>query len=77
MEVISKRSGYFVINESCLTVEARTPAIKNALYADVYVEFLGAVENPKYKDFTILERFNKLNEFATSWLKNRGYLNEN
>ena len=75
MDIVSRNNGMFVLNEQALTIDARTPAVTNALYAAIYDEFLGATTNPKYQNLTTLERFNKLNEFARDWLSVRGFLN--
>lgn len=73
MPIINKQGSLFVIDDSQISVKARTPAIKNGLYAAIYGEFLGAVENPKYSNLTSIEKFNKLNEFAEKWLKDRNF----
>lgn len=73
MPIINKQGTLFVIDESKISQKARTPAVKNGLYAAIYSEFLGAVENPKYLHLTSIQKFNKLNEFAEKWLKDRGF----
>jgi len=71
-QVIIRKNRRFIINEEQLKPQANKPDICNALYAAIYREFLGASENPKYKDLTPIDRLNKLNEFALDWLKKRG-----
>ena len=74
VQVILRKNKLFTIDEEVLKPSARKPDILNALYAAVYTEFSGANYNPNYEKLTNLERFNKLNEFANTWLKARGYL---
>lgn len=74
VQVILRKNKLFTIDAEALKPIARKPDIINALYAELYNEFSGANYNPSYKDLTNLERFNKLNEFANTWLKARGYL---
>lgn len=69
-----RQNNQFVIDSDLLSSKANTTAVINGLYAAAYLEFRGAVENPKYKDLTALEKMNKLNEFAHNWLKTRGLL---
>lgn len=76
MNIINKKRGMFVIDETTLKPSARTVNIKNALYLAVNTEFFGASENPKYKKLTISNRFKALNDFAEKWLQDRGLLNE-
>lgn len=75
MNILRKQGPLFVIMDQYLTTKGKNPPVKNALYADIYSEFLGACENPKYQNLTPLEKFNKVNEFAEKWLKDRGYFN--
>jgi hypothetical protein len=73
MAIFYRFNNAFIIKDSELPVSARNIAVKNALYADTYAEFLGAIHNPKYKHMTALEKMNTLNAFADKWLKDRGY----
>jgi hypothetical protein len=73
MQVFKRSNRLFTIDGTKL--KKNTTDIRNALYLAVYQEFLGATDNPKYKDLNTLERFNKLNDFATTWLTERGLLN--
>lgn len=75
MNILFKRNGLFTIDETKLAPSGRNNEIKAALYGAVYEEFLGASQNPKYKDLSPLDRFNRLNDFATTWLQDRGLLN--
>jgi hypothetical protein len=72
MSIFYRQSNQFKIDDSKLSSKARNTQIKNALYAAVYQEFFGASENPNYKDLTLVQRMNKLNEFAENWLLKRG-----
>ena len=74
MNIFKKDGRYFQIDESMLPEEARKNSVLNGLYAAVYTEFKGAVENPQYKNLDPRQRFAKLNEFAENWLKMRGLL---
>lgn len=70
--IVNRRNKQFCIDTTQLSSKANNTDVINALYAAIYLEFRGASENPKYKHLTYLERFNKLNEFANKWLKDRG-----
>jgi hypothetical protein len=72
MAIFYRQNNQFKIDDSKLSQKAKNTQIKNALYAAVYTEFFGASENMKYKDLTLVDRINKLNEFAENWLKERG-----
>ena len=72
MSIFYRQNNQFKIDTTKLSSKANTTQIKNALYAAVYQEFFGASENPKYKDLTLVQRINKLNEFAENWLIQRG-----
>lgn len=72
MAIFYRQNNQFKIDDSKLSQKAKNTQIKNALYAAVYQEFFGASENTKYKDLTLVQRINKLNEFADNWLKERG-----
>jgi hypothetical protein len=76
MNIINRNNHLFVIDITQLNAKGKKIQNKNALYAAIYDEFFGASENKKYKNLTNLDRFNKLNEFATEWLKEMGFLNE-
>lgn len=73
-KIIYRRDNKFHIDKSKLKAHAKRDEIYNALYAEIYLEFSGAVNNPVYKDLTPLARIEKLNEFAYNWLKNRGFI---
>lgn len=62
----------FVLDAEQLKPTARTIEIINGLYTAVYEEFSGAVYNRKYKDMSVQQRIDKVNEFAENWLKLRG-----
>lgn len=71
-QIIIRKNKKFIIDEEQLKPQAKKTDVCNALYSAIYQEFLGASENPKYKDLTLIDRFNKVNEFALMWLKKRG-----
>jgi hypothetical protein len=73
MAIFYRYNSEFRIKDSELPNSAKNTAVKNALYAAVYDEFVGASENNKYKNLTTLERINKLNEFAQKWLDDKGF----
>ena len=73
MNIFNHYNGRLVIDDNSLNPAAQNTMVKNALYAAIYSEFLGANKNEKYKKLNTLQRFNKLNEFATQWLKDRGF----
>lgn len=71
-KIIYRKNKLFCIDKSKLKPEAQTPEVCSALYAAIYSEFSGAIYNKDYNNLTSLERLNKLNEFATEWLEERG-----
>lgn len=73
MSILRRQGAMFVIDDKKLSPKARDIPVKNGLYAAVYEEFFGASENPKYKNLSTLQLFNKMNEFAEKWLKDRGF----
>jgi len=72
-QIIKRRNRLFKIDTKLLDARANNPATMNALYAAIYDEFKGAVHKPEYKNLTPKDRMEKLNEFANSWLKERGF----
>ena len=64
----------FVIDGEQLKPAARKNEIYSALYAAIYIEFQGASKNPNYESLTNLEKLEKVNEFANSWLQVRGLI---
>ena len=73
IQIIKRRNRLFKIDASLLAPEANKSDTINALYAAIYDEFKGAAYNPNYKNLTPKDRMEKLNEFANSWLKERGF----
>lgn len=71
--LVLRNNRMFVLDETQLPESAKNTPTKNALYADIYMEFRGASKNPKYKDLTIQQRMKVLNTFALNWLQVRGY----
>ena len=72
--LVYKENHKFYINKELLLPEARTTAIINGLYAAIYEEFKGAIQNSKYSKLTPLERLEALNIFANNWAKQRGFI---
>jgi len=70
--IIVRRNRQFCIDKSQLSEAANKTHIHNALLGAIYTEFIGASTNPVYSNLTPLDRFNKVNEFAQNWLKERG-----
>ena len=52
--LIYRENKLFKINKELLPEKAKTNAVINALYAAVYLEFINADKNPKYKDIVPL-----------------------
>lgn len=71
-QFFSRKDGMFVLDVSKLKPEANKTNIINSLYGAVYEEFRGAVNNPKYKKLTNIQKLTALNEFAETWLKIKG-----
>jgi len=67
-----RQTNQFVLDKTQLTSNAQRTENMNALYAAVYDEFFGASENPKYKNLTPLQKFERLNLYAEKWLKEKG-----
>jgi hypothetical protein len=74
MKILYKEGSLFKIDSSQLKPESRTTEIINGLYAAIYSEFKGAVENPRYKNLSIKDRMKAMNDFAESWLNDKGLL---
>lgn len=71
-QIVYRKNHKFYIDIDELSPKAKSTQVCNALYAAIYAEFMGADQNPKYSGMTYLDRFNKVNEFANNWLKERG-----
>jgi hypothetical protein len=71
--LIYRENKLFKINKELLPEKAKTNAVINALYAAVYLEFINADKNPKYKDMTSLDKINSVNNFALQWLVNNKF----
>ena len=63
----------FVVDKSQLKT-TKVEETCNALYAAIYTEFMGAVENPTYKDKNNSEKLELINNYANNWLKSRGLI---
>lgn len=73
-KIVTHKNNLFIIEDAQLKPEARKPAIKNALYAAIYTEFIDASKHPNYRNLTVMERLQAVNDFAMAWLKKRGLL---
>ena len=71
--LVMRNNRMFVLDDTQLPESANNTPTKNALYADIYMEFRGASKNPKYKNLTYQQRMEVLNTFAQDWLRLRGY----
>lgn len=74
-KVVYRNNHKFHINDQFIKPKFRRIDIINGLYAEIYAEFFGAKDNPKYATLTPIEKIDKVNEFATTWLKQKGYYN--
>jgi hypothetical protein len=75
MQIVYREGNYFKIDKKLLPKKSQTLEVINGLYAAIYDEFKGAVDNPKYQNLSYFEKMNKLNEFAEDWLRKRNLLN--
>lgn len=71
-QFVKRKNRLFIINENQLKPKAKTTENINALYAAIYLEFRGAINNPKYTGLNDKQRLEKVNLFACNWLKDRG-----
>ncbi len=73
MDLIYRQGRMFKINDEKLPQTARKMDIKNKLFVALFREFQGASVNDKYKDLTIQQRIEKLNDYAKDWLIQQGH----
>lgn len=73
-QIIYRKNNLFIIDKDQLLDKPGKEETVLALYSAIYKEYLGAVEQDKYKSMTSVERFNSINEFANNWLKSRGFI---
>jgi hypothetical protein len=71
-DLIIRKNSMFVIDHAKLKKKARKTPTINSLYGAVYEEFNGAAKNPNYRDMSLKERMEAVNNFAHNWLKERG-----
>ena len=71
--LIYRQNRFFKINTDQLSTKANTPAVMNALYADLYIEFTDAQYNPKYMNMDLVTRMNAVNDYARNWLTDKGF----
>ena len=72
--IIYRKNKMFCIDESKLALRARKTDIITGLYAAIYTEFSGAVNNPDYSNLDNLQKLEKVNQFVNTWLEKRGLL---
>jgi len=70
--LVYRENRLFKINIEELPPKARNSGTINALYADMYLEFIEANTSFKYKNLTYQQRMQEINNFANSWLIQRG-----
>jgi len=70
--LVYRQNRLFKIDVTQLAPKAKRPEVINALYAALYDEFKGAVDNDKYSNLTYKERMDLINDYAHSWLTKRG-----
>lgn len=71
--LIYRENRFFKIDEKQLPKKANTPAVINALYADLYLEFMNANYSFKYKNMDLITRIKAVNDYALNWLKQKGF----
>jgi hypothetical protein len=71
--LIYRDNRFFKIDESQLPAKAKASSITNALYADIYVEFVDAQLNQKYSNMDLKQRMQAVNDFARKWLQDKGF----
>ena len=71
--LVYRQGSLFKLDQNQLPEKAKNNQVKNALYADIYVEFLEANKNPKYINLSIIEKLEAVNAFALKWLKDKGF----
>jgi len=75
VQVVYRQNNMFIIDKDLIIGPVnKKDQVCNALYAAIYTEFLGANENPTYKNQTHFQRVKALNKFAYDWLKSRGLI---
>lgn len=63
----------FKVDTAQLSTKANTPSVINALYADLYTEFLDAQYSPKYGKLDLKQRMQAVNDYARKWLQDKGF----
>jgi hypothetical protein len=71
--LVFRQGSMFKIDLNQLPTKAKNNQVINALYADIYLEFLQANSNPKYARLTVAEKLQAVNTYATNWLKDKGF----
>lgn len=71
--LVFRQNRLFKIDASQLPEKAKSPAVVNGLYADLYIEFSGAEKSGKYGHMTLVERMDAVNAYAQKWLEDRGF----
>jgi len=71
--VIVRKNRLFCIDEKVLPTAANTTPLKGALYAAIHEEFKGAAFSDAYKNLTVQQRMQAINDYAWKWLSDRGF----
>lgn len=71
--LVYRQNNMFKLDEAQLSTKAKSVAVKNALYADIYTEFLDAQYNSKYSSMDLIQRMQAVNDFAHNWLQTKGF----
>lgn len=72
--LVYRQNHMFKLDDAQLPVKARGNAVKNALYADIYVEFLDAQTSDKYAKMDLVQRMQAVNDYAHKWLTDKGFV---
>jgi hypothetical protein len=73
-QLIYRQNHQFCINKELIKPQFQTLEVINGLYAAIYDEFKGAIQNDKYSKLTPSEKIQRINEFAYAWLTQRGFI---
>ena len=71
--VIKRKNRLFCIDVKTLPEAANTTPVKGALYAAIHEEYKGAAYSDKYQNLTAQQRMQSINDFAWTWLLNKGF----
>lgn len=71
--LVYRQNNMFKLDDTQLSTKAKATVVKNALYADIYIEFTDAQYNPKYATMNLVQRIQAVNDYAHNWLKIKGF----